>query len=243
MNYRLVVLTHGQDMAPIMETLKSYPKYVSPPPTKIAIVHDGQYLTDPLLLIARSMGAAITTTPSGPVGFCGATKRSWEIGVGIDPIEGGMEEDPPDFYFHLEHDFRFERHVDLGLMAQVLEGDHSLAQMSLRRDETPDERFQEGIFGHPHELFEERDHILGVPIQDNLVSPYLVQSIYFTTNPSLMRRQFMVENPWPDYADQCEGRFSIDLRERGYKFGIWGGREDPPAVTHIGRRDRHGFGY
>ena len=64
----------------------------------------------------------------------------------------------------------------------------------------------------------------------------------FTTNPSLMRRQFMAENPWPaEYDQRCEGLFGIDLRERGYSFGAWGSGE--PWVRHLGRRDRSGWGY
>lgn len=69
---------------------------------------------------------------------------------------------------------------------------------------------------------------------------WLEHRSYFTTNPSLMRRAFMAEHPWPDYPDQCEGRFGIDLIQAGYSFGVWG--DGSPWVEHIGAA-RTGFGY
>ena len=65
------------------------------------------------------------------------------------------------------------------------------------------------------------------------------QKSYFTTNPCLMLRSFMEANPWPVYADECEGLFSIDLVARGFSFAAMGSGEQ--WVRHTGRRD--GFGY
>jgi hypothetical protein len=69
--------------------------------------------------------------------------------------------------------------------------------------------------------------------------PWLEHQAYFTTNPSLMTKAFMAENPWPKRPDQCEGVMGIELRRKGFRFAFVGDGE--PWVSHHG--SRNGFGY
>lgn len=157
----------------------------------------------------------IRDEPAG--GFCVASGRAWDAAI----TEG------VNYVFWLEHDFIFQRHVDLRTLAEKLEADTQLAQMSLMRTASSvDEMNAGGLYELRKGEYEER-------------GGWLEHRSYFTTTPSLMRRQFMVENRWPTYPSGCEGRFGIDLLARGYTFGVWG--DGQPWVEHIGQRT--GFGY
>jgi hypothetical protein len=80
------------------------------------------------------------------------------------------------------------------------------------------------------------------PVQGLGAIPWLEQRSYFTTNPSLMRRAFMAEQPFlDDGGPYCEGRYGIRLRDLGYTFGAWGSGEE--WVAHMGVRDASGTGY
>jgi hypothetical protein len=203
MDYTLLVLTHGK--SPTLDgTLASFLEHVLPAPTESLVVCDGP-----------GPGQSLSETQ---LGFCEATRRAWAIAA----------EAPTSHVFWLEHDFRFDRDVDLAELAAVLDVDRELAQMALLRQPVNEaERAAGGLVESRPGQFE---------LQDGL---WMRQRSFFTTNPSLMRTTFMLGNPWPAYPDQCEGRFGIDLIERGYAFGMWGAGE--PWVSHFGVRD--GFGY
>jgi hypothetical protein len=95
----------------------------------------------------------------------------------------------------------------------------------------------EGAFDHVFWL--ENDFVFRRPVDLNRLADLRHRS-FFSTNPSLLRRDFMVENPWPaDGEPFCEGRFGLELVQKGYSFGIWG--DGDIWVDHIGRRE--GFGY
>ena len=251
LRYRLVVLTHGR-CEPLAETMQSFHEYVTPEPADVVVHYDGvgpsefsfgkggepDERTAHFLKTWRKLlgidGFQLSGL-AGQQGFCSATRSAWAAGAAEEVGQ------PIDYIFYLEHDFRFLRGVDLTELAIVLEGEQELAQIALARDATADERSRGGdtIFGHPRDLFEEREFIDLRTGEIAARKPYLVHSVYFSTNPSLMRRRFMIENPWPDYPQFCEGRFGIDLIARDYSFAIWGDGE--PWVSHIGKREGHGY--
>lgn len=153
-------------------------------------------------------------------GFCGATRILWQKAV----LVGN------DYVFWLEHDFLFNRPVDLHELAQELDENQRLTQISLMRDPVSAPEITAGG------LFE---FLQGDSMWDKQSWGYIQTHYVITTNPSLMRSQFMAANRWPDYPNQCEGRFGVDLRERGFVAGVWG--EGAPWVSHIGIRDGHGY--
>lgn len=160
---------------------------------------------------------------SASEGFCKATRALWTKAV----------ESTGDYVFWLEHDFRFQRNVSLYPIAKVLHDHPELAQVAFIRDPVNDREREAGGVYHVHSpdsyrLRQDGDHL------------WLEHGINFTTNPSLMRREVMAENPWPDYKSQCEGRFSADFLERGYRFAYWGQGE--PWVNHVGQlRTGHSY--
>lgn len=171
---------------------------------------------------------------TGRAGFCAATAALWTKAAASDY----------DYVLWLEHDFLLTRPVDLRDLAVLLDshvidgrpnmslGDYPLAvaQMALMRDAYSDEEKAAGG------LFELRRADFQAMPNGWLRQPY------FTTNPSLMRRDFMAANPFPDDGEpHCEGRFSIALREQCWSFGTWG--DGSVYVNHIGRRDGSGHGY
>ena len=162
------------------------------------------------------------------LGFCKATRALWEVAVETDC----------EYVFWLEHDFVFQREVDLRELADVLDDHRSLAQMSLMRQPISPREVEAGGVVKNHERMSDEfySHISG-PLTER--REWLSHEAYFTTNPSLMRRQFMADTMWPREDAECEGRFGLQLKEAGYSFGIWG--DGSPWVEHIGQRDGHGY--
>lgn len=148
-------------------------------------------------------------------GFCGATKALW--------TKAALTE--TEFVFWLEHDFRFMRRANLLPLARLLRDEQQLAQVAfLRYPVNDEEREAGGVYQmHPASDYEPGRH---------QSDRWLEHRINFTTNPSLMRRQVLVDNPWPKYKSQCEGRFSADFLARGYRFAYWG--TGSPWVHHVG---------
>lgn len=244
MDYTLAILTHG-DGRTLRRTLETFNERVTPAPAAIRVFCDGmetlayenatRVVTEefPGLQVEDRLGFAATHV-SRQMGFCGATRRLWEIAV---------ERKRSEYVFWLEHDFVFLRDVDLAEMAVVLDNDPQMAQMALIRDPVNSVEVAAGglVASRPGEFLKASiGEVVNGEIQP-LVS-YLEQRSYFTTNPSLMRREFMARNPWPhDELDQCEGRFGLSLVALGYHFGAWG--DGSEWVAHMGIRDRLGFGY
>lgn len=236
MRYRLVVLTHG-DCVPLERTLRSFVEHVTPAPFDAVLVYDGPELYG-AASPAPNIGVVdtvwtIATTPSRG-GFCAATKRAWDLAS-----REVVPELDVDHVFWLEHDFDFLRPVDLRDLAHVIDRRAThLAQMALMRDAVnPDERDAGGLYQLRRAGYE---HVMDfVPGPSGANIDYLEHRLYFTTNPSLMRRDWMAAHPWPDYTSECEGRFGLDLVADGWSFGAWGNGE--PWVGHAGVRD--GFGY
>ena len=212
--YGLVVLTHG-DGETLEDCLDSFRECVSPLPERLAILRDGPGYS---FIPSWNVPFTCSQIAEEQVGFCRATEAAWSCGA---------RSDFP-YIFHLEHDFIFGRDVDLTELAAVLDGDPMLAQLSLCRDAaTPRERRAGG-------LVEARPHDFPPQPGGWRLQPYL------TTNPSLMRREFRAENPWPnDGLPNCEGRFGIELARRGYHFGMWG--DGSVYVRHVGVRSGHGY--
>lgn len=233
-SYRLVVLTHGTHgkRDTLEATLASFFEHVSPIPAEIYIHQDGvgaphYYPGFPNVPIAFQ-------SDDPPIGFCKATRAAWNLAaLSIHP-----------HVFWLEHDFVLTRRVALAELAAVLDESPMLAQMALMRDAVNDEeKAVGGLFESRRGQYDPRDEttLLAGGVADPVawIPRWHEHRSYLTTNPSLMRRSFMQDHPWPEYDDQCEGRFGIDLVEAGFSFGVWG--DGSPWCDHIG--ERSGFGY
>ncbi len=237
MDYTLAILTHGRSRT-LDATLRSFMTKVKPSPTRIIVHCDGgSDVQVPVLMGAERF------IDSEQRGFCEATRRLWRWA-------GYPAKDVPEFTFWLEHDFIFLRPVDLAEIAYVLTEDKTLSQMSLMRNAVSREEIAAGgLFDLRGDDYERTatwfDRFKGDPgdlatAHDMYEREWLRHHAYFTTNPSLMRTEFMTWNQWPqDALPECEGRFGIDLVKRGFTFGVWGSGE--PWVDHVGRRDGSGY--
>lgn len=220
MNYRLVIISHG-GAETLERCLVSFVENVWPMPSSVYAHLDGP--TDEAVERVTRMAHDLrpwnwtVEADERPLGFCGSVRKAWEDAVASDA----------EYVFWLEHDFVFARDVQLRQLAAALDEERMLAQMSLMRNAVNE---QERAAGG---LYESR------PGQFRSHDGYLSQTAYFTTNPSLMRRAFMERNRWAVNPCECEGHFGILLRERGYRFGVWG--DGSVWVEHIGTRS--GFGY
>ena len=233
MKYTLVCLAHRMNTDVFAITMASFRTHVRPLPEKVILIHDGPLTKNAAVDYAAIQPGIVIYDSDRTEGFCDATSRAWEAGASSSE----------DFVMHLEHDFMFKRMVFLDHLADVLVVYPELAQMSLMRQPVNVDELREGsvVQSFPEGTFQLGDYIEGndVSLGGAKHQHFLTHRAYFTTNPSLMLRDFMIDNPWPQYARMCEGRFTHDLIARGFSFGVWGAGE--PWVEHIG--ERNGFGY
>ncbi len=213
MEYVLAVLSHGEPESPtVAATLDSFVERVRPAPAMTVYYHDGPgygYCGQP-------DGAKWYRTSPKQLGFCRAVEELWH-----EALKAATTEEI-DYVFWLEHDFRFERDVDLEQLARELGRRDTIAQMSLMRQ--PMSHELAGI----------------VPVGDrHYRDGWFEHGRYFTTNPSLMHVDVMLDVPFRGDEPQCEGMHGIKLREHGYTFGVWGHGE--PWVTHFGERNGKGY--
>lgn len=234
MDYVLAMLSHGYPHSATAEkTLTSFSEHVDRPPAFAIYYHDG-----PGVAYAAQTASEYEAVSGGAqIGFCGATRALW-IRAARAAIDRGVP-----YVFWLEHDFRFLRPFRIRELALVLR-DARIAQIALVRGPVNREEKQAGSVlarhGDRHVVVSGGHIVAKVDDQTFEVDEHVQHDYYFTTNPSLMRTGFMRENPFPAEGRECEGRFGIQLRERGYGFAVLGdGVEE--YVEHIGIRN--GFGY
>ncbi len=176
------------------------------------------------------------------LGFAGAIRAGWDR-LRASSVEFG-------YVLHVEDDWRFDAPLELGRLARILEirRQHAqppphgvsapdLAQVALRRNPVaPAELAAGGVVELWPDAYTETMH--GVPA-DGLA--YLEHDLYFTTNPSLYRRDLLALE-WPD-VPRSEEAFSALCRAAGYRFALYGRRADAPRITHLGDDRRQGKGY
>lgn len=233
MTYVLAVLSHGDPGSDtIKRCLQSFEQHVTPMPAFVCYHHDGPGRANPW--IGGWNGAGFQIAQNGQqLGFCGASRALWTTAVSRARSLGVKH------VFWLEHDFVFTENIDVDALAYVLGMRSGIAQLSLMRDAANDaERKAGGLFESRREQYRQRVAQRWTA-DGTIYYDWMEHSAYFTTTPSLMKTEFMDENPWPAFQSECEGRFGIELVKRGYTFGVWGhGR---PSVEHIGRRTGKGY--
>lgn len=223
MKYVLAVLTHGDNAEMLDGLMHSFAAHVSPAPAACLVVQDGPCALPPF----SSLNWTCVTLEEQQ-GFCHATNSMWAAATEL------ANSNDANYVFWLEHDFRFRRAVDVRAMRTVLNSSETIAQVSLMRQSC---NTVETEAGGVVQATRERGYLFAP--RCNLNVKWLQHSAYWTTNPSLMRVEFMNRNPWPT-EPQCEGRFGIDLISRGYNFAILG--DGTPWIEHIGVRTT-GKGY
>jgi hypothetical protein len=195
----------------------------------LLVIDDGreEYLARCLASAAEylpPMDACVMVDDSAhELGFAGAIQAGWDgvLGTGCEWV------------FHLESDFLFDGPVAIDRMLDVLQREGHLAQISLKR---PPCNGAERAVGGFVELNPDAyaQHVDRGDI-------FTTHRVCFTTNPSLYPAA-TCRHGWPQ-EERSEGAFTHRLLEDPeVRFGIWGAKFDPPAVTHIGK-ERAGVGY
>lgn len=157
------------------------------------------------------------------LGFAGAIQHGWD-----QVIETGAE-----WTAQFEMDFLLHGRFPLERMIAILERHEHLAQISLKRQPwSPAEKAAGGFVELNPDAYEQRVD------RGDLFTEHRV---CFTTNPCLYPTA-LCHAGWPQEPNS-EGLFTHRLLEDpGLRFAIWGGKFDPPRVTHIGD-ERAGHGY
>lgn len=219
-DYVLVVCSDGREDY-LERTVESFERMVKPAPKAQIIVSDNP---DPVWryhLQDRFADRFEIMHAGRKGGFASVVGRMWRAAWGR-----------AEFVFHLEDDFVFNEPVDVGVLAGLLDAHSDVAQVSLMRQPwNSTEREVGSVAGVWGDRFVERE-------TGGVV--WCEQDVYFTTNPSLYRGS-LVERGWPQCA-HSEGVLTHELLGEGYRFGVLGGRDAAPVVTHIGV-ERAGTGY
>ena len=221
----LLVMTDGRGHL-LERTLAAFDRHVTGPVSERWIHDDSGDPEYRAWLERHAPDYRIVSTP-GRSGFGGAVRSAWSM------LRLGSS---ARFVFHLEDDFVFRRDVDLAHVAATLDAWPHLVQLAFRRQPWNDhERAAGGIVEQHPDAYREL-------VDEHLEAVWLEHRLFFTTNPSLYRRELVHEREWPT-GSQSEGRFSHELLgDAELRFAYWGSRASGEWVEHIGT-ERVGTGY
>lgn len=143
-------------------------------------------------------------------GLAGAVQTLWAHALGVGA----------DYLFHLEDDWLFTAPVDIEGMRTTLDANAHLAQLVLQRNPlTSDEHRLGGVAAWPD--WTQRDG-------------YVEQTSIFSLNPCLIPRD-VLSCGWDNGN---EAGTTERLKAKGYRFGFWGEKQQPPAVIAAGAGQR-----
>lgn len=233
MTVTLLVMTHGRRDY-LRRTLESFDRMVKGP-VKRRVIHDDSADPEFKSWLSRSFPSFLLVS-TGPVriGAGPSVANAWNYLA----RRGG-----PEWVFHLEEDFTFNKPVDLADLIALSEAYPYLAQVSLRRQPWGTEVPFGGFEYQAADQYHER--------ADDEHGSWLETTRNFTLNPTLYRRR-LCEVGWPTGADS-EGHIGWKLREQGLpwgvpgeavRFGYWGSWDEGRRwVEHIGSDRAGGHGY
>lgn len=145
-----------------------------------------------------------------------------------------LKDDPNEWIFHLEEDFLILEKINLLDIIEVMEQNPHIVQVVLQRQGIGQrERKMGGVMKSHPERYEEKTDGKNF---------WCEHRVNYSTNPSLYRKSFVVENQWPDVKNS-ERHFSKTIFKNPLlRCAYWGKRDDSPKVYHIGDV-RNGFYY
>jgi hypothetical protein len=144
-------------------------------------------------------------------GLAGAVRSAWSSALDFDC----------EFVFHVEDDFLYNCEIPIGRMADMLDGDPTLAQVSLARQPVnPEEWIAGGFMQRSPDSYHQCDG-------------YLSHNTVFSFNPCLVPRS-VIELCLAEPRDGLERGFTDTLLSHGMHFGVYGAMDDAPRVNHIG---------
>lgn len=133
-------------------------------------------------------------------------------------VRVAWEQVTSDFVWHMEEDFLLTERVDIESMARVLDEHEDLAHLVLKRQPWSQPEIDAGgiIEQYPQD-FTDRDG-------------WVEHRKFFSLNPCLVPRR-VYELGFPEGSEPAVTEM---LLGKGFYFGYWGKREDPPRCLHIG---------
>jgi hypothetical protein len=153
-------------------------------------------------------------------GLAAAARTAWRMAVA----------QAVPFAFLLEDDFVLTEPVDLYAMEQMMRLNPRLAQLVLKRQPgSPEEEAHGGHVAMAPHKYADRDGWI-----EQVAEPL------YSFNPHLARCEAM-RDALEHATSFLEAGVSAALTERGWTFGIWGARDDPPRVEHIGVERSAGY--
>ena len=155
-------------------------------------------------------------------GLGGAVKSAWEVA-----LDRGAE-----YVWRQEDDCPVTADIDLNELAAVLDSNPHCAQLMLMRPPFNSEEINAGgVYAlNPHLFTEQTDGTHRWVEHDSL----------YGFQPNLTPRSVI------EYAlEHCTGFLELDvtaaLLPAGYRFGYWGGLDDPPMCVHAGVTRSSGY--
>lgn len=219
----LLVMTDGRADC-LARSVASFDRLAGPVTARV--IHDDSGSPSYARHLAENYPGWTVVSTGRRSGFAGAYRNAWAwLRRHCDT----------DWVFSTEDDFVFTTDVNLSELVAVMEFRPDMAQMALLRQPwNAQETAAGGIVQMDpdsyHDCYDGTHH-------------WLQHRKFFTTNPHLLRTDFVRRHDWPE-GTQSEGRFGIGLfaANPATVCGFWGRRGDPPRVEHIGTV-RVGTGY
>lgn len=150
------------------------------------------------------------------LGMSGAVEAAWHWAAG----EG------VDYLFHIEEDFVFRRDFSLRAMLFAMSWGRNFAQMVLKRQPwSPEEKAEGDILRVFGKLDQQDMHTDGLG-----TVRWVAHTHIFSLNPCLIPWEVFSEG----YFTGNEAEATRELLRRSYRFGMFGGIDDPPIVEHVG---------
>lgn len=221
--YILCIFTDGRK-ACIERTVPSFLVNASYPP-QVAYIFDDSGDPDYQKWLFKSFDIDVVYDDHRK-GFAGAMGEAWKFLSQLPPLF-------PEFCFHLEDDFTFNRKIDIQGMIDVLQERPYLQQMALRRQPwNVREKMAGGVVENRQRQFTE---------VSNGTHTWLESRLFWTCNPSIYRRSLTAMG-WPQIRRSEQMLTRKLLQKRTNKFGYFGGFDSGEACFHIGI-ERNGNGY
>lgn len=191
----------------------------------LLLIDDGRedFLANSLAVLGgRADAEVLIRDDEHHLGFAGAIQEGWE-----QALDTGCQ-----YVFHVESDFAFNQDPPVGEMIALLERQPHLAQVALKRQPWNEEEKAAGgiVEVHPDDFEEKSDEH----------ATWTEHRRFWTTNPSVYPMRYC-QVGWPQER-HSEGVFTHKLlTDPMLRFAFWGGKFDPPMVTHHGARCGTGY--
>jgi hypothetical protein len=220
-NVVLVVITDGRQPATILDAITSAEEHLKCDFSARFIVDDSGDEANAEWL-ERTFPQFQIVHHAERRGLAGAVRSAWTTALAAGA----------DYVFQAEDDFIYNRKVKVEKLVQLLHCEPHLAQVSLKRQPVNEHEVACGGF-----IQTAPDSYYDVECPSG---KFVEHTRLFSFNPCLIQRA-AIEDALAAGGDWLEQGITDALKAHKWTFAIWGTKDDPPRVHHIGDHRSSGW--